>query len=94
MHFTGGGDYPEAPAASETEELATGAGLKVCASVSQSRREPHPKTFLGAGKVDELKALMAGHEADLLLLNANPLEDLRHLAARYGHYGRDASGRE
>ncbi|MEM1437076.1 MAG: GTPase HflX, partial [Pseudomonadota bacterium] len=69
MQFTGGGSYPEAPAASETEDLATGAGLKVCASVSQSRREPHPKTFLGAGKVEELKALMAAHEADLLLLN-------------------------
>lgn len=69
LNCTGPGDFPEPPAASETRELAEGAGLEVCACVSQSRREPHPKTFLGGGKVDEIRALMEAHEADLLLVN-------------------------
>ena len=58
-----------APAADETRELAEGAGLTVCANIEQTRREPHPRTFLGPGKVDELGDLMAAEDADLLLLN-------------------------
>ncbi|MEM6707381.1 MAG: GTPase HflX [Pseudomonadota bacterium] len=60
---------PTAPDPEETRDLAIGAGLEVCACVEQTRAEPHPRLFLGAGKVDELKSVMAAHDANLLLLN-------------------------
>ncbi|MEM1229283.1 MAG: GTPase HflX [Pseudomonadota bacterium] len=58
-----------APAPQETRELAEGAGLAVAAVVRGKRRTPHPRHFVGSGKLDELKQVMRHEDADLLLLN-------------------------
>jgi GTP-binding protein HflX len=58
-----------APHPQETRELAEGAGMDVVAIVEGRRRTPHPRQFVGSGKLDELKQVMRHEQADLLLLN-------------------------
>lgn len=58
-----------APYPQETRELAEGAGMDVVSVVEGRRRTPHPRQFVGGGKLDELKQVMRHEEADLLLLN-------------------------
>ena len=50
-------------------ELAASAELEVVDTISAPRRAPHPNTYVGAGKVDEVAALLRMHKADLLLVN-------------------------
>ncbi|MGI9326256.1 MAG: GTPase HflX [Pseudomonadales bacterium] len=57
------------PDPEETKELAEGAGLDVCATVRGRRRMPHPRYFVGAGKLEEIRAVMQAEDAELLLLN-------------------------
>jgi GTP-binding protein HflX len=51
----------------ELKELAYTAGITVVDTVIQSRSAPHPKHYVGKGKVDELKALVAEHSATMLI---------------------------
>jgi GTP-binding protein HflX len=64
---------PEAAVLAEVEleaiELARSAGVDVCQVVSARRETPHPKWFVGPGKVEELGEVLAAHEADLLIVN-------------------------
>lgn len=53
----------------ELKELASSAGAEVVHVLTGSRNNPDPKYFIGAGKLDELKAALAEHEADLVLFN-------------------------
>lgn len=53
----------------ELTGLATTAGTLVLAGVIQRRETPDPKTFLGKGKVAELKQLVEQHEADLVIFD-------------------------
>ncbi len=48
----------------ELEELAETAGAVVLGSVMQSREHIHPGTYLGAGKLQELRQIIAEWEAD------------------------------
>lgn len=54
---------------SELTELARSAELEPVVSVTASRETPHPKTFVGPGKVDEIRHLLEAEELDLLLVN-------------------------
>ncbi len=54
---------------SELSELARSAELEPVVSVTASRETPHPKTFVGPGKVDEIRDLLVAEELDLLLVN-------------------------
>ncbi|MGI5818276.1 MAG: GTPase HflX [Armatimonadota bacterium] len=54
----------------ELIELAKTAGAQVIDLVTQRRGSPHIRTFIGAGKVGELKALVRGEGADLVIFNA------------------------
>ena len=45
--------------------LADTAGAKVVGTLTQRRGSIHPAHFIGKGKVDELKALVAASDADL-----------------------------
>ncbi len=56
-------------AVQEAEALAESAGAEVVARQLGRRRKPDPKTYLGAGKVEELAELLRLHEADLVLVN-------------------------
>jgi GTP-binding protein HflX len=49
--------------------LAQTAGTEVRAGVVQRRESPDPKTYLGKGKVAELKMLAEMHEADLVIFD-------------------------
>ena len=47
----------------ELEELVKAAGAVVAARVIQVREAPHPGTYIGKGKIDEVKALLYGTDA-------------------------------
>jgi GTP-binding protein HflX len=50
----------------ELQELLRTAGVASVAAVVQRRDHPHPNTYLGAGKLDELKADLARSDANLV----------------------------
>ena len=54
---------------SELESLADTAGIATLATVVQNRRRPDPATFVGRGKVEEVKAAAAELEADAIIFN-------------------------
>ena len=69
----------------EACELVTSAGLEVAARLAGTRREPHPRWYLGQGKVDELCDLLADHEANLVIVNHDlGAGQLRNLEAAVG----------
>ena len=47
----------------ELEELVKTAGAEVVARVIQVRETPHPGTYIGKGKIDEVNALLYGTDA-------------------------------
>lgn len=53
----------------ELEELALSAGADPVAFLTGSRADPSPKFFLGTGKVEELRALVQAHQAELVIFN-------------------------
>jgi GTP-binding protein HflX len=53
----------------ELESLADTAGITTLATVVQNRRRPDPATFIGRGKVAEVKAAAAELDADAVLFN-------------------------
>jgi GTP-binding protein HflX len=55
----------------ELEGLATTAGVKVEGGMTQRRDRPDPATYMGSGKVEELKRLVEEHDADVVLFDNN-----------------------
>jgi GTP-binding protein HflX len=53
----------------ELERLADTAGAEVVGTLLQHRGVPHPATFLGKGKLEELHELAANESADLVIVN-------------------------
>jgi GTP-binding protein HflX len=53
----------------ECVELARTAEIDVVESVTASRDHPHPRWFIGQGKLDELRSRMTAAGADLLIVN-------------------------
>jgi GTP-binding protein HflX len=53
----------------EVRLLAESAGGVVAAEVRGARHSPDPKTFAGKGKVQEIAAMLAAGEADLVIFN-------------------------
>ena len=51
----------------ELIELVRSAGLEPVGCISSSRRFPHPGTFIGGGKVDEIKAWLAESACELVI---------------------------
>ena len=69
----------------EIEELTVSAGLMPIALVKSARKEPHPKTLVGSGKVEEIKDAAESASAELIIFS----EDLtstqeRNLEAAIG----------
>jgi GTP-binding protein HflX len=50
----------------ELQELLLTAGVATVGGLVQRREHPHPNTYLGAGKLDELKAELARSDANLV----------------------------
>ncbi len=61
--------YPEVGPYDEIESLAGTAGIEVVGAVSQKRSKPHPGTYVGKGKVQELKELAEDLEASVILID-------------------------
>src|ERR1700677_2836063 len=53
-------------ALSELRELLRTAGVAAVGELIQHRERPHPNTYLGSGKLNELKALLADADANLV----------------------------
>ncbi|MEN8137223.1 MAG: GTPase HflX [Bacteroidota bacterium] len=53
----------------ELEFLATTAGAKVYGRITQKLQVPNPKTFLGSGKMDELKKFIEENEIDIAIFD-------------------------
>ncbi len=51
----------------EFAELAVSAGAVVAAELLTSRKRPDPRFFIGRGKLDDLKALLQQHSAELVI---------------------------
>ena len=65
-------DFGQADLADELDEvrlLVESAGGLVVAEVFGPRHSPDPKTFAGKGKVEEIAAMLAAGEADLVIFN-------------------------
>ncbi|MDH3639657.1 MAG: GTPase HflX [Gammaproteobacteria bacterium] len=56
-------------AVEELRLLAESAGAVVCELITGHRRAPQPSTFIGKGKLDELRAAVAAHSAELVVIN-------------------------
>ncbi len=61
--------WESAPDLEELARLAESAGAVVVGTVVQKRAAPDPATFLGAGKVDELAALLYELDATLVIVD-------------------------
>ena len=72
------GNEGEEESLHELELLADTAGIPTLAVMIQRRPRPHPATFIGKGKVEELKAALGELEADVVIFN----EELRPAQAR------------
>ena len=64
------GSYHEDPL-EELNDLAESAGAVVVGRLTQRRTAPDIATYLGKGKVDELKLLVEAHEADIVVFDNN-----------------------
>ncbi|MCL1796875.1 MAG: GTPase HflX [Eggerthellaceae bacterium] len=53
----------------ELERLANTAGAEVVACTSQKLESPHPKTFIGAGKAEEVAKLCTTFDADVVIFD-------------------------
>ncbi|MFV0440733.1 MAG: GTPase HflX [Lachnospirales bacterium] len=53
----------------ELEELVVTVGGEVVCSVTQKLDKPHVKHYVGKGKVEEIKELIEGYEADLVVFD-------------------------
>src|SRR3954449_6036004 len=51
---------------SELRELLRTAGVAVVGQLVQHRDQPHPNTYLGPGKLEELKEIVKRHDANLV----------------------------
>lgn len=65
-------DFGQADVEDQLEELrllTESAGGRVLAEVRGRRHSPDPKTYAGKGKVDEIAAMIAGTDAQLVIFN-------------------------
>ncbi len=69
----------------ELARLAETAGLEVVGEATQRLDRPYPKTFVGPGKLEEIKALVEETEADIVLFD----DELspRHLRELENYFG-------
>jgi GTP-binding protein HflX len=61
------GASPEVDDLEELKELLLTAGAATVGTLTQRRDNPHPNLYLGPGKVDELKPLLAEHDANMVV---------------------------
>lgn len=62
-------DWPIEESLAELSRLAETAGAEVIASVTQKMDRPNPKTFIGAGKAEEIVEIAKGANANLVIFD-------------------------
>ena len=55
----------------ELTGLVTTAGVNVVGTLVQTRRNPHPSTCFGSGKVEELSQLIKSRDAEMVIFDNN-----------------------
>ncbi|MGU9957532.1 MAG: ribosome rescue GTPase HflX [Arenicellales bacterium WSBS_2016_MAG_OTU3] len=58
-----------AVAMQELSSLVISAGAEVCGFVLSQRRTPSPATFIGKGKIEEIKATIANHDVSIVVFD-------------------------
>ncbi|MDX1508782.1 MAG: GTPase HflX, partial [Woeseiaceae bacterium] len=61
---------PEDNEREEFAELAVSAGAVVVDEIVSARKRPDPRTFIGGGKLDEVRASIAANDAELVISSA------------------------
>jgi GTP-binding protein HflX len=61
---------PDVSEREEFAELARSAGAVIVGELLSSRRRPSARTFIGSGKLDELRSLIADNDAELVISSA------------------------
>ncbi len=72
VHFrqaTASSSLAATDALDECIELAATADIAVVETITASRDMPHPRWFIGSGKLEEIRATLGQGDADLLLVN-------------------------
>lgn len=64
------GDYDAQASLDELFELVKSAGADPVCSVSQKLRRPESSTYVGSGKLEEIKELCASQEIDLIVVDS------------------------
>ncbi len=67
-------DFKDLRQSEDLEEfklLAESAGLSICEIVRSSRKAPNAKYFIGTGKLEEVKSLLANETISLIIFNHN-----------------------
>lgn len=64
-------DFEESTSLDELAGLAEAAGAEVMGRVTQKRQKPDPATLFGKGKVEEIKALCADVDADVVIVDCD-----------------------
>lgn len=63
------GDYDAEVSIDELEELAKTAGSKVLAKIVQKREKPDPATYIGSGRLREIRDFCRDNETDLIIFD-------------------------
>lgn len=63
------GQEGEREDANELKELVTSAGADPIIMIGGTRTHPHPKTYIGSGKVEEISQAVKEHEAEIVIFN-------------------------
>jgi len=69
IHASAGG-APDSDEQEEFAELANSAGAVIVGEIVSARRKPDPRTFVGKGKLEEIKASVAANDAELVMSSA------------------------
>ena len=54
----------------ELLQLVRAAGASVVDVITQTRSKPHPATYVGKGKLEEIREAVKANEADMVVFNA------------------------
>ena len=78
-------DLDFAASLAEFEELARSAGAEIAATVLQHRPKPDAATLVGTGKIEEIEAVLASTEAEVVLFDHDLTpSQMRNLEKRLG----------
>jgi GTP-binding protein HflX len=63
------GQEGEREDANELKELVLSAGAEPMVMIGGARSHPHPKTYVGSGKVEEISHAVSEHQAEIVIFN-------------------------